>query len=160
MAKDIQHPHLTIDEVFLLHAEFTHRADVLSIPVKPANVGPMSIDVRAGASPDSSQGFMQVTVSTDDSKSPVYHISATMAAVVSSPDGVVEDFLRTSVLAMLYPFLREVVANLTARGRFGPVWLQPIDPRQPLDVVRPGEVTSKQVTSGKKSPRKRSASTK
>jgi preprotein translocase subunit SecB len=28
---------------------------------------------------------------------------------------------------MLYPFLREAVANLTGRGRFGPVWLNPFN---------------------------------
>jgi preprotein translocase subunit SecB len=31
--------------------------------------------------------------------------------------------------AMLYPFIREVVANLTIRGRFGPVWLNPFNLR-------------------------------
>ena len=35
------------------------------------------------------------------------------------------DFLGDSAPALLFPFLREAFANITTRGRFGPVWLQP-----------------------------------
>ena len=39
------------------------------------------------------------------------------------------DFLAGPAVALLYPFVREAFANLTLRGRFGPVWLNPFNVR-------------------------------
>jgi hypothetical protein len=36
-------------------------------------------------------------------------------------------YFTTSGAALLYPFVRQVVADLTWRGRFGPVWLNPMN---------------------------------
>jgi preprotein translocase subunit SecB len=41
----------------------------------------------------------------------------------------VDRYIAESTVQILMPFLREAVANLTLRGRFGPVWLQPISGR-------------------------------
>lgn len=38
-----------------------------------------------------------------------------------------EKYATISGVSLLYPFLREAVANLTQRGRFGPVWLSPLN---------------------------------
>jgi preprotein translocase subunit SecB len=37
---------------------------------------------------------------------------------------------------ILLPFLREVIANFTGRGRFGPVWVNPINFRAALQNVK------------------------
>lgn len=36
-------------------------------------------------------------------------------------------YLTSKGCALLFPFIRETIANLTARGRFGPVWLNPVN---------------------------------
>jgi preprotein translocase subunit SecB len=38
-----------------------------------------------------------------------------------------EFFTTGSAHAVLFPFVREAVANITMRGRFGPVWLNPVN---------------------------------
>ena len=39
------------------------------------------------------------------------------------------EFLARSGVPTLFPFVREAIANITMRGRFGPLWLNPIDVR-------------------------------
>jgi preprotein translocase subunit SecB len=39
----------------------------------------------------------------------------------------IADYMASGGGPTLFPFLRECVANLTGRGRFGPLWLRPIN---------------------------------
>jgi len=36
-------------------------------------------------------------------------------------------YLTGPATATLFPFVREALANITGRGRFGPVWLKPFN---------------------------------
>ena len=52
------------------------------------------------------------------------------------PEGLSEDeFIRRNAAAILMPFAREVIGNLTMRGTFGPIWLPPVNVIGMLDRV-------------------------
>ena len=38
-----------------------------------------------------------------------------------------EAYLKSNGWALLFPFVREALANLTGRGRFGPIWMNPVN---------------------------------
>ncbi len=54
-----------------------------------------------------------------------------MTALVEAEHGKenmpIEQYVRSSGPATLFPFIRQVVADLTSKGRFGPLWLSPVN---------------------------------
>lgn len=136
-------PGLLIAQVFLLRAWFEHREDVLDLPHNTP-VPELKIDVRTriGFKPDDSEGIIILTVQTSDkNENPLYRFLVEIAGSVkqeATKNMGVQEYLTKNGTAMLYPFLREVVANLTLRGRFGPVWLKPINTKLSQTVAREG----------------------
>ncbi|CAN5139738.1 hypothetical protein BH09GEM1_BH09GEM1_19610 [soil metagenome] len=143
---------LALGQVFLLSAQFGHRENVLSLPANTL-VGPQQIHIALGLTPlnDGTAYLVQTTVNSlasDDSR--LYDFTVTMAGIfeqqlaikVLSQDEIVE-----VGAAILFPFVREALANLTIRGRFGPVWLNPISVRavaaRRIDQVVVAEPTGK-----------------
>ena len=60
-----------------------------------------------------------------------YKFEITVVALVGVKPGgsnmSVTEYAQASAAALLYPFARELVANITGRGRFGPLWLLPFN---------------------------------
>jgi preprotein translocase subunit SecB len=132
-------PSLRINQIFLLQSHFAHREDVLTLPHN-YQVGELNLDVevKVGTNPQNSAGIVTVTVKTRDEDKPAYLFAVEMAAVVEREgDGNLppNEYLRTNGAATLYPFVRELVASLTWRGRFGPIWLKPINVTVPAETV-------------------------
>ena len=127
-------PGLKIVQIYLESAAFEHRADALGSPAGRApDVGEIGVEMQVGLGRDDpAKALLRIAVSTKPEAKPMYQFRIVAVLLVHSdvalgappPDA----FLRRSGLMLLYPFLRETVANLTMRGRFGPVWLNPIDP--------------------------------
>jgi preprotein translocase subunit SecB len=126
-------PGITLQTVFLREAGFSHRSDPLAgLPTEMASShGKADIQIELLSSTD---GHVAVGVrATDDptDASGRYHFDVEMIAVLSplvgSENMPLEDFALKNSAALLYPFVREAVANLTGRGRFGPVWLNPFN---------------------------------
>lgn len=125
-------PGIVIHQVYLESARFGHRSDFLSLPAQPA---PGELDVEMQAqymmSEDGQSAVVRLTVHTVQESSGHYNFEVVIGALV----GVQEDaqnmpllaYARTAAPALLYPFAREIVANLTGRGRFGPTWLHPFN---------------------------------
>jgi preprotein translocase subunit SecB len=125
-------PGISLQQVFLVEAVFRHRTDPLLNPQPslPPSLGAALIEF--GVSEPSATGRVAVTlrVSADpDDENARYDFDVRLAAIV---DVISEDAnmsLQHYALvhggALLYPFVREAVANLTARGHHGPVWLNP-----------------------------------
>jgi len=81
-----------------------------------------------------------------------------------APNMPLDRYFTTSGAALLYPFVRQVVADLTSRGRFGPVWLNPMNVTAvplsvmtPLPKLQPGPARRASDGGRKKKARKRSA---
>jgi preprotein translocase subunit SecB len=129
-----QQPGIMITQVFLDRLSFEHRAEPLSLPAGgPANVGILDVRVEMGMGGEGNAlGFTRVTVSTRPDQEPVYNIALTITGLFArqSDEAMpLEDFLKNNSVALLYPFVRETFANVTQRGRFGPVWLNPLNTR-------------------------------
>jgi len=98
----------------------------------PADLNDLKLEVQIGERSDQKAAALTLRLSTDpgDTKSH-YRLIVELVATVSAVEGEENlpptEYLKTAGPAALYPFLREVVANLTMRGRFGPVWLKPFN---------------------------------
>jgi preprotein translocase subunit SecB len=127
-------PGIAISQVFLEEASFSHRADALALPLdtKP-ELGNIEIAVEAGLRPDRKAGLLRLSAATRPEAQPLYNVRVQMVGFFEQQSGSenlpMADFLGDSAPALLFPFLREAFANITSRGRFGPVWLNPINTR-------------------------------
>ncbi len=126
-------PGLLLSQVFLESASFQHRHDFLSLPASPP---PGEIQVVLEAqymiAADGRAGVVRMVIKTDDATNPHYGFEVIVAATISVEEGAenmsIEEYVRGGAgRALLYPFAREAVANLTGRGRFGPLWLHPFN---------------------------------
>lgn len=128
-------PGIKVDQIFLEAAELSHRSDALALPAgTQANVGEVTLEISIGMAPDTNAGFIRIAVATQPSLNPLYSFRVAMIALVSAIEGVagnmsVRTYLERAGVLLLFPFVREAVASLTIRGRFGPIWLQPINPQ-------------------------------
>ncbi len=125
-------PGIAIGQIFLERAQFGHREDALMLAANtPLGEPNLLFSFEGGIAPDSKTAIVRVTVQSKREERPLYNIDVTMVALVQTRDGQenmpLEDYIRTAAPTMLYPFLREIVANLTWRGRFGPLWLVPMN---------------------------------
>jgi len=136
-------PGVKIGQIFLERANFSHRGDYLapSAPPTPDTVvGTINVEAQGGVSTDGKNGLVRLHVSTIPENRPFYEFDISMVALVTvdgdAPNMPLEQYVATLGSALLYPFMRQLVADLTGRGRFGPVWLNPIN----LTAAPPGEL--------------------
>lgn len=125
-------PGLEIVSIFLESARFAHREDALGIPANTEHPSTsVDIAIRLIDAPDGKNSVIGLRVTTENQPDALYHFSIEVMAVVQALAGEENlppaEYVRTAGIATLYPFLREAVANLTMRGRFGPVWLNPFN---------------------------------
>lgn len=126
-------PGIRLHSVFLAEAHFSHASDPLEpLPKNMERVtGSAGIQVTVN-SPKDGVVAVRVRVSDDpDDKSSRYHFAAELVATFSvddlAPNMPLREYALRHGAGLLYPFAREAVANLTSRGRFGPVWLNPVN---------------------------------
>ncbi len=125
-------PRIRIGQVFVSSVAFEHREDVLQLSPR-TEIGELAIKVgvQIGIQKDGKSGFVKIVVATDNEKNPLYRFAVEMTGIIendsASNQEAAKDYLIRSGAFMMYPFLREFVANLTTRGRFGPVWLRPMN---------------------------------
>ena len=128
---ETKQPGLQFAQIFLASVHFEHRKDALSLPPN-TSVGELQIQVniRAGGTDDEKMGIVAVSVATTG-EDPLYRFSLEMVALVEQEAAAknlsVQEFVTKFGPATLYPFIRETVANVTGRGRFGPIWLKPFN---------------------------------
>jgi preprotein translocase subunit SecB len=127
---------LVVAQVYVESAQFSHRADALSLPPETKlEVGDVQVEITLAEAPEGDMGFIRIAVRTNPALNPMYNVGLTMIGVVTHKKGetppkvTVRQFLTGGAVSFMYPFLREAFANLTGRGRFGAVWLNPIDAR-------------------------------
>jgi preprotein translocase subunit SecB len=133
-------PGIQVAQILLEHVQFSHRDDFLSLPLStPPVVGNVNVQVETGLSPDAKTGLVRVQVWTVPENKPIYNFRVSMTALVAvdqtAPNMPLNTYLAGPGAALLYPFVREVVADLTWRARFGPVWLSPTNVLVPAAVA-------------------------
>lgn len=130
---------LSIAQVMLARADFKHRADFLSLPPDTKNGnGAVEIAVECQHSAAESLAMVQLRAHNTDDREALYSFDVQMVVILNlhgRPPSVPAEHkaLAGTGAAILFPFVRETVASLTSRGRFGPLWLQPMNVRAVLD---------------------------
>ncbi len=130
-------PGLQIGQIVLERVLLEHRADYMTLPhATPIASLPLRIHGQLALDQEKRNGVIRLTLETDREQQPLYVIELTLAALIMVKAGEenmpIERYAMTAGIATLYPFLREAVANLTSRGRFGPIWLHPFNVRAQL----------------------------
>lgn len=125
-------PGIEIGQIVLERVAFEHRAGYMTLPhTTPVPSLPLHIETHLGLTEDKRQGVIKLTLSTDREQQPLYVIELVIAALLRVKEGEenmsIERYAMIAGIASLYPFVREAVANITSRGRFGPVWLHPFN---------------------------------
>ena len=125
-------PGIQIAQILLERAIFEHREDFLALPPNtPIGTPDITLTTTAGQSADNKRGIIKLRVQTKPEQRPLYNLDVEMTALVEVQEGMenmpIEQYIRASGPAMVYPFIRQVVADLTSKGRFGPLWLNPVN---------------------------------
>lgn len=147
-------PKLRLSQVFLHSAAFSHRGEPLSLPhttlIKPQriNVQFMLRDlIRELPAGPAAQVVVNVTTSPAEGEDALYDFTVEMTAIIEKeadgPETPEPPVLLEIGATLLFPFVREAVSNLTGRGRFGPVWLNPFNVRAAIQAQ--GALTITQV---------------
>jgi preprotein translocase subunit SecB len=89
------------------------------------------VRLRGGASlhPDGLEVMLELKVEPDPDAQP-YEMTAAVSGFFSRAEGMPDDsllkFAGTVGLRLLFPYLREIVSNVSGRGIYGPLFLDPI----------------------------------
>lgn len=123
-----QQPKIRISQIFLERASLTHREDFLSFPPNTQLSAEVEISLEVGLSEDKSRARIQLRARSHPGAEDLYNFDVLLTALVEREGAgnmPLERYLANNASVMVFPFLREAVANLTGRGRFGPLWIRP-----------------------------------
>jgi preprotein translocase subunit SecB len=124
-------PGLRISQIFLARSRFEHTRNPAELPPNtPIGDVTSAVSVSVGVNEENSVGFVSVTVATTPESTGLYRFEVEMVAIIEAPPEAnmsLRDYVTKSGPPTLYPFIRETVATLTSKGRFGAVWLPPIN---------------------------------
>jgi preprotein translocase subunit SecB len=127
-------PGLTIAQIFLVHAHFEHRADPITISPVVEEEARLTVNFRARElTQEDGRDAVEVTVTAathPESSHPYvfdFSISAIIHAEVGHENFPAAQYAVSAGAPLLFPFLREAIANVTGRGRCGPLWIKPFN---------------------------------
>lgn len=123
-------PGIQISQVILLGARFAHRDDVFSLlPTTRVENLPIKIEVKVAGKVGDPGSVIRLRAFTEENPEALYRIDVEVAALIERVSGEENldpfEYARDMGPVAFFPFLREAIANVTMRGRFGPVWLKP-----------------------------------
>lgn len=121
---------VNLTSLMLVDASFRHTVDPLQTPEEKIPAGGIGLEVELikGQEANAYAVKLKAALESADVK---YALNVTYAAILlidpegEPPPDQLEHRLMVTGASMLFPYCREVISNLTARGRFGPVWLSP-----------------------------------
>ncbi len=136
---ETKQPGILIGQIYVERAEFSHRDDALNLPPNTQHQPKLQVGFQGGVAPNEKTGFVRISVRTQADDKPLYNIALTMIALLVVDEKrknlPLKDYVRSAAPVMLYPFVREAVAGLTWRGRFGPIWMNPFNLSAVMDQV-------------------------
>jgi len=129
---ETKQPGIRLVQVFLEKALFKHRPDFLDLPADTEpDIRHLAVSLETGLTADSSAALVRARIRTKPRARGVYEFDVTMTALLErdakSPNMPLDQYVSMAGWTLVFPFLREAVANITTRGRFGPVWLNPFN---------------------------------
>lgn len=139
-------PGLNIAQVFLLHAHFSYVSDPLLIETPKDSEAQFQVTVshallEKGNGDEAAS--VSVRIATSDANSHPYIIDVAITAIIEPRKGEENypavEYARTAGATLLFPFVREAIANITGRGRWGPLWIRPFN----VQLAEAGRVQAK-----------------
>jgi preprotein translocase subunit SecB len=131
-------PAFRLGQIFLVEAALGYRIDPITVPdntgVKPQKIS-VAFEMRHINGGEATQVAVAVTTTPElNEPDALYDFHVKIAALIDQVDRTKwpDNLLAEAVATMIFPFVRETVANLTQRGRFGPVWINPFNVREAL----------------------------
>jgi len=125
-------PGIQIDQIFLNEAHFAHGKNALSMPPthRIENLS-LQIQTKFAGKPGDRGVLVGVRVQTPPDLDALYSFAIELVMIVSAIPGEENldpfDYAQRMGPATLYPIVREAVASITSRGRFGAIWLRPFN---------------------------------
>lgn len=123
-----------IQDIRLLNLHYSLHAGDNSSLIEPVaeDATPVPVELLCNSNYDEQEHLLRVRLSaTIKGPKPVFHLDAEIGGVFqldSDPDKAALDRLRhINCPAILYPYLREVISEITKRGGFDPVYLAPMN---------------------------------
>ncbi len=121
-----------ISSLVLGRSEFRHTGDFLATPTMALPNAPIGIEVGILRGVEPQNVAIRLVVTLDDPESPYaftvdYYVLMAFDLEGEEPPKDFDHRLMVTGATMAFPYAREMLSNLTARGRFGPVWLNPTD---------------------------------
>jgi preprotein translocase subunit SecB len=138
-------PGLAIAQIFTERLAFSHRDDHMTLPSTTAPViGDLNIRLTTGESVDGEAGLVRIELQTDPAIKPIYNVELALVGIVQRIKGeenmTIQEFLKSgAAVSLVWPSLRETLANITQRGRFGAVWLNAINPTTMASQLTPAQ---------------------
>jgi preprotein translocase subunit SecB len=124
---------LRIAQFILEEARFAHRRDYLALSPQQKVEGlrgDLSVEVQTNLTEEGEDKAIVRLRAVSDKPEALYSFSVSYVAFIQMrgprPDSL-EQRLAATGGAFLMPFVREAVASLTGKGRFGPIWLPPVN---------------------------------
>lgn len=120
----------TIAQIVLESAQLAHRSDYLSLaPNTPVEAGEVAMQVQVQVEENATTAVVRVTLSNHEAEGALYRFEVIVTGILllGQPFNKADTkALAVSGGGIVFPFVRETVANLTGRGRFGQLWVQPV----------------------------------
>lgn len=156
---------IRIAQIFLDSVHFEHHPEALKYPpTTPVEDLGIEVQFMLRGEADGKTAAIKIQVRTTNDEESLYRFTVELVAIAIVVEGRENlsplEYLKRSGPTTVYPFVREAVANVTGRGRFGPIYLSPLNVRlteEPSD----GAVASVALSAGtptrrrKVAPRKR-----
>lgn len=127
-------PGIRVDGMFVQSAQFSHADGFLDLPADTRFNGGLQIGASHALRADGKAARITLAASTDPQQQQPYKFEVVVVAQISELEGLqnlpIKDFISSAAsISLVYPFLRQTVAEITRGGRFGPVWLNVINPQ-------------------------------
>jgi preprotein translocase subunit SecB len=150
---------LTIAQILLEGAQFAHKSNYLErMPTEATAASPVDLQIELAEAQDKPNARVVRLRVMSNAPEALYEFTVSYLAIFTldmegeQPPADLDRRLMVTGATMVFPFAREVVANLTMRGRFGPSWMQPVNinelvlgntPPQPVVAANVVNVTKK-----------------
>ncbi|MEX2527490.1 MAG: protein-export chaperone SecB [Gemmatimonadota bacterium] len=137
-------PGISFDAVLLRYALFEEREPPSPERQEGLNLSFSSKSRMLGEGVERGEVILSVTVEPEGDNPP-FRVQVSVSGLFGYQIGTdrnleLEEFLAQQAVALLLPYVREAVTNLTARTAFGPVIIPPVNVRAMLAEARPDEL--------------------
>lgn len=127
--------HIALEGVYCTSARFRQEAEVTGDPRRPPrSPEEVNLAVRLASrfsGEDRCEVQLEVQVIADPENRQPYSVDVVYVGRFrfgELPEDLSrEQFIERNAAAILFPYVREAVGNLTSRGAFGPLWIPPVN---------------------------------